>query len=522
MKESATSRQGISIDGTTYTVTVTVSDDHNGDGKLVVTASDNAKALNFVNTYEAKEAITFEGQKSIQGRDLTAEDIFTFEVKDNETSSVWTVRNDGTGKILYPTISYVKNKDRDDTGVHTYTIRETSEDGNGLKKDTNTYTVTVTVTDPDNNGRLKVVASDDAKKLDFINTYDAGGSTTFSGTKSIDNRELKSGDIFTFEIREEGTDNVWTAQNNVHGVIGYPTITYVKNKDRDDTGLHTYTVTERKVDEKGITSDTGSYTVTVEVTDRGDGFLTATPSNNFDKLNFKNHYEANGQITFEGTKTLRGREMEEGDVFNFLISEGTNRWTATSNAEGKILYPTITYDIHDVGTHTYVIVESSSDAKGITTSKESYVVTVSVSDNGDGSLEVIAGEKAKKLDFVNTYEAEGAITFEGLKSINGRAWTPADTYSFEVKDNGTGETWSIRNDADGKILYPTISYIKNETRDDTGIHTYTVKETSAGGNGITPSTKEYTVTVTVTDNKDGTLNAAADKQGPTTPAATSS
>ena len=512
VKESATSRQGITIDGTTYTVTVTVSDDHNGDGKLVVTASDNAKALNFVNTYEAKEAITFEGQKSIQGRDLTAEDIFTFEVKDNETGSVWTVRNDGTGKILYPTISYVKNKDRDDTGVHTYTIRETSEDGNGLKKDTNTYTVTVTVTDPDNNGRLKVVASDDAKKLDFINTYDAGGSTTFSGTKSIDNRELKSSDIFTFEIREEGTDNVWTAQNNVHGVIGYPTITYVKNKDRDDTGLHTYTVTERKVDEKGITSDTGSYTVTVEVTDRGDGFLTATPSNNFDKLNFKNHYEANGQITFEGTKTLKGREMEEGDVFNFLISEGTNRWTATSNAEGKILYPTITYDIHDVGTHTYVIVESSSDAKGITTSKESYVVTVSVSDNGDGSLKVIAGEKAKKLNFVNTYEAEGAITFEGRKSINGRAWTPADIYSFEVKDNGTGETWSIRNDADGKILYPTISYIRNETRDDTGIHTYTVRETSAGGNGITPSTEEYTVTVTVTDNKDGTLKAVGDEK----------
>ena len=73
--------------------------------------------------------------------------------------------------------------------------------------------------------------------------------------------------------------------------------------------------------------------------------------------------------------------------------------------------------------------------------------------------------------------------------------TENDIFKFEVSENGTTKKWTVENEAGGKIKYPTISY----TLDDIGLHTYTVKETSVSGNGITVSTKTYTVTVDVKD-----------------------
>ena len=55
-------------------------------------------ALNFVNTYEASGTTTFHGTKTLEGRNLTADDVFTFEVKEGNTV-VGTATSDGTGKI---------------------------------------------------------------------------------------------------------------------------------------------------------------------------------------------------------------------------------------------------------------------------------------------------------------------------------------------------------------------------------------------------------------------------------------
>nr|MBR4281065.1 Cna B-type domain-containing protein [Clostridia bacterium] len=121
-----------------------------------------------------------------------------------------------------------------------------------------------------------------------------------------------------------------------------------------------------------------------------------------------NTYAATGSITFAGTKSIDGRDMTEDDVFSFEITEGdTVIATVNNDAEGKIAYTTIAYTLDDVGTHTYVVKETSENGNGITVATNSYTVTVKVSDNGDGKLNVESEDDYTALDFVNEYAATG-------------------------------------------------------------------------------------------------------------------
>jgi hypothetical protein len=215
--------------------------------------------------------------------------------------------------------------------------------------------VVFTLTD-NGNGTLNVSPNDITSNVTMTNSYEAKGSITFEGTKKLEGRQLEEDDAFTFEILENGK-TVATATSDMTGKIDYPTITYVKNSKTNDTGTHTYTVKETTTDGKGITVATNTYTVTVDVADAGDGSLTVTPSSNYQSLDFINTYKATGNVTFEGTKSIEGRDLTEDDVFTFEISEGGKTVaTATSNSTGKIDYPTITYvkdsKTNDTGTHT--------------------------------------------------------------------------------------------------------------------------------------------------------------------------
>ena len=513
VRETSTDGNGITVDTNSYTVTVEVTD--NGDGTLSAVPSSNARALNFVNTYEADGAITFAGTKTLNGRDLTDDDRFTFEVTEDGTTNKWTATNDATGKINYPTITYHHDAETSDLGTHTYTVRETSTNGNGITVDTRTYTVSIEVTDGGYGALVITPSGADKDQLNFINEYAAKGTVTFKGTKSVEGRAMTSSDAFTFQIKE-GDTVVGTATQDANGNIVFPTIEYNHSSAASDLGRHTYTVTETSADGNGITVDTKSYTVTVNVRDNGDGTLNVVPSSNYESLDFINTYEAEGEVTFTGTKTIRGRQLAATDVFTFTVTDGTNTWEATSDASGAISYPTITYKIdaehptEDLGEHTYTVRETSTSGNGITVDTNTYTVTVNVTDNGNGTLKVEASDNAESLNFVNTYEATGQVTFSGEKKIEGRAMTEDDVFTFEITE-GEGEnakTWTATSDGTGQITYPTITYKidQDHPTEDLGEHTYTVKETTEDGDGITVDTNTYTVTVTVSDNGNGTLN----------------
>ncbi|MBQ8618824.1 MAG: Cna B-type domain-containing protein, partial [Clostridia bacterium] len=346
-------------------------------------------------------------------------------------------------------------------------------------------------------------------KAEFTNTYEARGSVIFFGAKTLEGRELAKGE-FSFILLDKDGDEIETVKNTADGKITFTALEYVHNKDAKVLGEHTYTVKEEIPEEAkklgGVTYTEKTYEITVNVSDNGDGTLSVTKkegSDDYEALNFVNTYEATGEITFEGTKSIEGRAMTDKDIFTFEVSDGTDTWTVQNDATGKIAYPTISYTLDDVGDHTYTVKETSEDGKGITVDVNSYTVTVEVEDKGDGTLSVTKKEGSddyEALNFVNTYEATGEITFEGTKSIEGRAMTDKDIFTFEVSD-GT-DTWTVQNDATGKIAYPTINY----TLDNLGTHTYTVKETSTDGKGITVDVNTYTVTVDVEDKGDGTLS----------------
>ncbi|MBR2719076.1 MAG: Cna B-type domain-containing protein, partial [Clostridia bacterium] len=494
VKEVNDEQPGIIYDQRLYTVTVTVVDD--GYGTLTVIPNISESNMNFTNTYEAVGEITFSGTKTLEGRDMTDFDVFTFSIMEGE-NEIATVTNDAEGNIVFPAIKY----HLEDVGEYTYTIREISEDGNGITVDDTVYTVTVEVAD-NGDGTLDVTADLDETALNFVNTYAADGSVQFSGSKTLTGKALAA-EEFSFQLLDSENEVIETVKNGADGKFAFSEIAYTL----DDVGTHTYTMQEVNDEQPGIGYDPTIYTITVIVQDNGDGTLYVTADLDETVLKFTNTYEAVGEITFAGVKTIEGRALTENDVFVFAVKEGEKTIvTASNDADGNIVFPTIEYTLDDVGTHTYTVKETSPSGLGITADPTEYTVTVEVADNGDGTLAVEAtGADHTKLDFTNTYEAEGEIVFSGVKTIEGRALTANDKFTFEIKE-GEKTIATVTNDADGKIAYPTIEY----TLADVGTHTYTVKETSTDGNGITVDTTEYTVVVTVIDGGHGKLDAMAD------------
>ncbi|MDO5434856.1 MAG: SpaA isopeptide-forming pilin-related protein, partial [Clostridia bacterium] len=186
----------------------------------LVSAADNeplgteADPVIVTNTYEAKGGITFTGTKTMDGRALTADDKFTFTVKEG-TETVATGANNGTGTITFTKIEY----DEEDLGTHTYKITEDATTIDGVTKDSTELTVVVEVTD-NGDGTLKAEISTTSPAIAFTNTYEAKGDITFTGTKAMSGRALTADDKFTFTVKE-GTETVATGANNGTGTITF-------------------------------------------------------------------------------------------------------------------------------------------------------------------------------------------------------------------------------------------------------------------------------------------------------------
>ena len=475
---------GVDYDPTEITVTVTLTD--NGDGTIKVEAVYNPAERTIINTYEAEGNVSFEGVKSLDGRDLTADDKFNFtlyEATENSAGEpvlveIETVQNSGSdySEIKFSQIDYTL----DDIGLHTYVVKETSTDANGITVSTEQYVVVVKVSD-NGDGTLKIETTDNYNQLNFTNTYESLASVTFEGTKKLEGRAVLATDIFSFTITEGEGENAktWSATSDpATGKINYPTISYTLS----DVGDHTYTVKETTVDGNGITVDTTEYTVTVSVT-ATNGVMKAeiTSDNGGKNLDFVNTYKADGKITFEGDKTLVGRDMTNADVFTFEMTDGTTTWPLTNDpATGKINYPELVYELdltanpakNDLGKHVYTVYETSTDGNGITVDTTEYEVTVVVTDNGDGTLNVEYSNNFDDLDFVNTYEANGDVDFEGTKTLTGRTLKEGE-FGFVLKDENGNEIETVYNAADGSFSFSKLEY----TLADAGkTYTYTVKE----------------------------------------------
>ena len=291
---------------------------------------------------------------------------------------------------------------------HTFTYKVTeSGSADGVTNDTETKTVSFKVTD-DGNGKLTVqrVGNDSAAAFTFTNTYsvqptDSSVTDQVSVTKNLTGRDMKAGE-FEFQLLE-GTKVVATGTNDASGKVTLSSITYTK------PGTYSYTLYEvgGGSQKAGVQYDGSTFAVTTTVKDNGNGTLSVAHKvdNDANAVGFTNSYApAATSVTLGASKVLDGKSLE-ADEFTFVLTdEGGEQVTATNDANGMVVFPAIDYK--EPGTYQYTIAEVKGDKSDVTYDESEYAVTVTVEDNGEGSLvATVAYEGGNAPVFTNTYNA---------------------------------------------------------------------------------------------------------------------
>ena len=310
------------------------------------------------------------------------------------------------------------------------------------------------------------------------------------------NGKALEADKYEFELKE-GDKVVATAKNAADGTVTFEAIEYAV------AGDHTYTITEKAGSEGGVTYDTATHEVTVNVTDNGQGQLEAAVTGN--NPTFTNTYKAaSAKATITATKVLDGKALEAGK-YEFELKEGDEVVaTAKNAADGTVTFEDIKYAA--AGNHTYTITEKAGSEAGVTYDTAKHEVTVNVTDNGQGQL--VATVTGNNPTFTNTYKAASAkATITATKVLTGKA-LEADKYEFELKE-GDKVVATAKNAADGTVTFEAIEYAA------AGNHTYTITEKAGSEAGVTYDTAKHEVKVAVTDNGTGQLEAAVTGNNPT-------
>ena len=109
----------------------------------------------------------------------------------------------------------------------------------------------------------------------FVNTYYATGSFTPKVKKEFQGEELQA-DAFSFELRDAAGNLIATAQNAADGTVAFSNVAF-EQKDFKDSATKdlSYTVTEVKGARDDVEYDLVPVTVSVTVTDDGEGNLVA-------------------------------------------------------------------------------------------------------------------------------------------------------------------------------------------------------------------------------------------------------
>ncbi len=391
---------GITYASTVYTLTATAAKKNNDKTKLDVKLSDNATALNFVNSsYKASGTKKISGTKSVpEGVDLSAYD-FEFEIYYGNTL-LGTVTNDKTtGAINYPKVTFILDPAGTE-GVTAEVVEDTTTvtgitvTGRKLAKLAETYTFTIkevhggekidgilyygepvvlTATaaeDPADNKKLVITMSDNFEALDFENDkYIAKGEDTPDGTKILKGRKLKDKE-FTFEIYYNN-DVIGKFTNDADGKILYPTVKFVLDAggtegvtvdDAENTTLitvtgrslaklaetYTFHVEEKNTGESGVTYPENffDFTATAKENAKDKEKLDVTLSD-ANKLDFTNTYRTKGGSDRpEGKKIMKGRNLKAGEfTFEIKANDNTVLGKVTNDADGKIVYPTFYYEV---------------------------------------------------------------------------------------------------------------------------------------------------------------------------------
>ena len=557
VEEVAGNDRHITYDATPYTISAIVTD--NLDGTLKVTWKSGTGAILFKNTYTPDSTDAAPSvEKKIAGKNPAKNSTFHFTLtgKDNapmpegSKDGRKTVKITGEGQTDFGKINFTR------AGTYTYKVAEENGNESSYNYDSTEYTLTYKVTDV--RGTLKAEQSitaggKSADAMVFTNKYAPAsmeGDAAITGTKELVGRSmlkdekfefvLKAGDAETQKALDEKDIVLDDTNASLSGMKDGEKATFSFGRaEFSKEGEYTFTVTEKDGGKAGMTYDDNEKVLKVKVAKKN-GVMTAvqeeTPA-------FRNTYEAAGEYTPEGTKTLLSEKKNKLTIkageFKFSVyyaghedRKPVTTGVTTSGKDAAIHFGTLSYTVSDLeklvtkgyATKTakedgaeysinYVVTENATDNSALQQNTQSTPFRVVVKDNAGGRLSVESGT-GKKLDFENEYKSEkAAVSFEGLKVLEGRKLN-ADEFTFHVTSDDENapmpEQTEVKNKANGRISFGTVTYGKDDLGDATEkTFTYKVKE-SGNRPGVANDTETKTVKVTVKDDGKGHITAETD------------
>lgn len=533
--EETGSLGGITYDKTEKYFSVTVTD-NNGTLEAKVDGLQQGTTIDFVNTYKAEPVeYTISGTKALTGRNLIANEfkfVLTGSIADGEVPKTWTATNDAAGNFSFDSIKF------EQAGTYYFTVVEENNGLTGITYDTTPIDVTVTVTD-NGLGNLVIASVETASNgsITFTNTFTPSPiNVTISAIKTMIGRELNAGE-FTFELYGDlNSPYIQSKTNDADGSVTFDQIAI--NAEMFENGAReiqkTYFIKEVSGNAGGITYDTSVYAVTVTATWDEFGNLSAdvSYSKNGNPVNsavFENHYSTGSVMhAIDGIKVLNGRPITANDKFEFILKEvdengntfdGAKHWTNHNDSYGNFSFPEIEYKLGTNETEKsfyYTVNEIEGVAGGINYDKTEYFVTITITDNEDGTITLTEkietienGTKtnAPEILFTNEYTTGviEVVVFDATKKLNGEVTDKE--FSFNIyMTNASGEYTernlikTTTNDIHGKIDFV-------QTYDKATEEYYLIKEVNEGKTGYTYDANEYLVEVVITDDGEGNLNS---------------
>ena len=505
-------------DGSKYVVAVNVTDNMAGkltaaiisvtkDGKLV-----ENKTVTFNNTYSASADLELKAQKSMK---VESEQLGTFEFElSGDNIETQTVTNNEAGAITFAPIHY----NLSDVGnTYTYTVREKAPsteaqyetDGIKYVYDTTVYTVKVKVED-NGDGTLKLTKTVKIGEKDYTDPeMKFVNDTTKATITKVDalGNQLSGVEL---EVRDKNNEVVdsWTTDGTPHVITGALILG------------ETYKLVEKSAPAGYTLADPVEFTVSENDTDN--------------KVEMKNTYSASGSLNLTAKKTLTTTETPLAkDQFTFELrdKEGKVLQTKTNDADGNVIFDEIKYSlvkdaaykdntdkkVDDIGEYQYTVNEVKGDAAGYTYDDTIYIINVTVTDAGNGTLTVtpvIHSSEATSedatvtgMEFINTYTTSGQIVLGATKTLDGQT-LEAEQFSFQATEmdadgnaveNGYNET--VKNADGGAITFPIITYKES------GTHYYQITEVKDEKPAYQYDESKYVVKVDVTDDNAGKLTA---------------
>ena len=492
----------------------------------VVNTSNKPKVTETTADLVVKKAFEVAGDQEHKQVPVT-EGQFEFVLKDENNKVVETAKNQADGTVNFKSLTFNKE------GSYTYTITENKGTDATINYSTQVVKATVDVKKVNDELVASVTYSggDGEQKNTITNTQNkpkvSNAKVTLNLKKAFEGGELK-GDDFEFVAKDANDKVVATAKNQKNGSITFDNITV------DKAGTFKYTITETKGTDKTITYSDKTITATVVVVEKDNALVVeqATYSDGQTGTDtFTNKKEApkteSVKATLQVNKLLKEGETSlplTDDQFEFVLKEGNNTLeTAKNKANGTVTFKDLSYS--EEGTHTYTITENKGTDASINYSTQSITATVDVKKANDKLVATVtySGGDAEKGDtFTNTKTPPTPVPptvkpttaqFKAKKvlAINGSSdrTLKANEFTFLLKDQNGTLVDTKTNGENGDILFNPVTF--NEA----GTFTYTIVEQKPATpeSAITYDESVHTVTVTVTKDETGQLNADVQYDG---------